>query len=350
MRQLITGFIFISILFSSCEKLILGEAEENTPVNNFEILWTDFDQHYGLFEARGWDWDSIYTVYRPQVTNQSSDQELWEVFANMISYLDDSHTSIYKPNADYFASGSEEDDRVRDEFSLDLLRSKYLENVEELDLTDYDDEAYLIGKIKEKNIGYIYLGGIDADDDNFMDEVLTKIGHHDAIILDLRNNTGGFDEIGASIAGRFADGRQPIYTVQTRNGPNHNDFTEPKTYYTEIQGEQNYREPVIILTDRITVSAAETMLMHFKAIESVTQIGDRTAGDFSDIGMRRFLPNGWQYQYSIMQFLNTNGESLDGIGHIPDIEIRNSVTDIAMEEDKVILRAVQYLFDEYGIE
>ena len=66
----------------------------------------------------------------------------------------------------------------------------------------------------------------------------------------------------------------------------------------------------------MTMSAAETLLLHLKAFSQVTQIGDTTAGDFSACGMRRFLPNGWQYQYSIMMTLLPDGRSLDGIGHI----------------------------------
>ena len=105
-----------------------------------------------------------------------------------------------------------------------------------------------------------------------------------------------------------------------------------------------------MLTDRITISAAEILLLHLKSFSQVTQIGDTTAGDFSDIGMRRFLPNGWQYQYSIMMFLLPDGRSLDGIGHIPDIQIRNSAYNIQSDIDVVFEKALEYLFDEYGIE
>jgi len=343
-------FILLSMISFSCEKAILGEPEMNTQENNFELLWNDFDKNYGLFNARGWSWDSIYTLYRPQVNDQTSDEELWDIFKDMISYLDDSHTFIYNPDVDFFASGSEQDDLVEAEFSLALLKNKYLENIEDLNLTDSEDESYVAAKIQDKNIGYIYMSGIEADDEDFIDGVLNSIGQHDAIIFDIRNNTGGDDAIGASIAGRFADGEHLVYTVQTRNGPNHNDFSDPVSYSTEVQGQENYRKPIIILTDKITVSAAETMLFHFKAFDLVTQIGDTTAGDFSDVSMRRFLPNGWQYQYSIMQYLKPNGESLDGIGHIPFIQVRNSINNIEMQEDIVMEQAINFLFDEYEIE
>jgi len=51
------------------------------------------------------------------------------------------------------------------------------------------------------------------------------------------------------------------------------------------------------------VSAAEIFLLQMNAFDHVVQMGDYTAGDFSDGSMRRFLPNGWEYQYSVQMFL-----------------------------------------------
>ena len=340
------------LTFSSCEKVFLGEDQVNSPENNFEIFWEDFDKHYGLFEARGWDWDSIYTVYRPQVNNQTTDAELWSICKYMITYLDDSHTFIYNPEVDFFASGSEDDDRVETEFSIDLLRNEYVENIVELfpEIAEEEEEDLFYGKVKNKDIGYIYLSGIGGDNNDFMDDVLADIGNHKAIILDVRNNGGGDDEMAKAIAARFATERELVYTVQERTGENHNDFAEKREYFSEPIGTQNYTKPVIFLTDKITVSAAEVLGIYMNSLDHVTQIGDVTSGDFSDTGMRRFLPNGWQYQYSIMMFLLPDGRTLDGVGHIPDVSIVNSVEDIEAGNDKVMERAIDYLFEEFGIE
>lgn len=91
------------------------------------------------------------------------------------------------------------------------------------------------------------------------------------------------------------------------------------------------------------------MTIYLKANPQLTQIGTETAGDFSDTGMNRFLPNGWIYQYSIMKFLLPDGTSLDGVGHVPDIYVRNTEADIAAGNDVVLNRAFTFLFEEYGI-
>lgn len=344
-RLLLPSLLLLLLSFAGCQRLILGEEEANDPENNFEIFWNDFDRHYGLFTVRGWDWDSVYTEFRPQVSAQTTDEELFEVYRQMVEYLDDSHTFIYWPGRDFFNGNSEDDERIDAEFSLPLIIDQHLEVID-----SSSDQGYVYGQLRGRKIGYLYLAGIEMEDLSFGDRLLMDLGQHDALIIDLRNNSGGDDGVGAALAGRFADRTELVYTVQERNGPEHTDFAGKTEYYLRPQGPVQYEKPVIVLTDNITVSAAEVMLTYLNALPQVTQIGTATSGDFSDTGMRRFLPNGMQYQYSIMKFLLPDGTSLDGVGHLPDIEVRNSAEDIEAGNDLVLERAFRFLFEEYGIE
>ncbi|TXF88818.1 S41 family peptidase [Neolewinella aurantiaca] len=345
MKNIIFLFALITLSLTGCQKMVLGEDEANNPENNFELFWNDFDRHYALFGVRGWNWDSIYTEFRPQVTQQSLPDELWDIQRQMIAYLDDSHTFIYRPGVSFFASGSEEDERTATEFSLPLIIDKYLETID-----SSSENEYIYGNCTGRNIGYLYLGGMKIEDESIIDDMITNIGDNDAIIIDLRNNTGGDDNAGAAIAGRFADHEGLVYTVQERNGPAHTDFAGKTEYFLRRQGPRQFLKPVVLLTDYITVSAAEVFLIYMSSREQTTLIGTPTSGDFSDTSMRRFLPNGTEYQYSIMKFLLPDGTSIDGTGHIPDLFIRNSAEDIAAENDRVLERAFTFLFEEYGIE
>lgn len=337
----------VFLIFSACEKVVLGEDEPNSPENNYELLWQDFNDNYALFEIRGWNWDSIHTVYSSQITPQTTDAELWEIMTETIEYLDDGHTFIYNSVSDvYYESGSYFNDLAEDEFDLGLVKSKYTD-----ELTSLSEVVnFLYGKLKNKNIGYIYLDGIDGYEPAIIDDVMAELGQYEALVFDLRNNSGGDDATGERIAGAFADKEALVYTVEEKIGLGHNDFGEKIPFYSKPIGDNVYLKHVIILTDRYTVSAAETFLMHMNSFDHVIQIGDTTAGDFSDVSMLRFLPNGWIYQYSIMQYLLPNGESLDGIGHIPDVYIKNTQSDIEAGNDLVLEEAIQYLFDNYGIE
>jgi len=340
--------IFVSLSLISCEKLILGEDEVNEPINNFELLWNDFNEHYALFEVRGLDWNSMYETYRPMITSTTTDGELWSIFTNMLAYLDDSHTYIYNRKDEIaYVSGSEDDETIIAEFSKDLLRDKYIENVESFE--EYPLEFYFDGKVKDKNIGYMYLGGIGFNKKE-VDEVLNNIAAFPALIIDLRHNQGGDDYIAADLANRFADEVKLSHTVEEKNGPGPNDFGEQIMYKTKPSDRVRYDKPIVILTDAFTVSAAEVFLLYTKQITDITQIGTYTSGDFSDISMERFLPNGWSYQFSIMKFLTPEGISLDGLGHEPNVFINNEASDIENDNDLVLEAAIDFIFDTYGIE
>ncbi len=341
-----TLFIITLITHSSCSNLILQEDEPNSNVNNFELLWNDFDQHYSLFEVRNINWSELYNRYQPKVNEKLTSYELWEICSNLVENLDDSHTVLYDGKGKSYRSGYVLNENSELEFSQELISTGYLDNIIEV-LTE---DKLLYAKIKNKNIGYIYLGAMDGQNPSIIDSLIEELSQYDAIILDIRQNTGGDDRYSARIAKAFSDGEHFIYTVQTRNGPNHSDFDEKKEYYTQFNANHSYTKPVVVLTDRKTISAGEVFLLHMKSFSHVTQIGDTSAGDFSTVSNMRFLPNGWHYNYSIQKFLLPNGESLDGIGHIPQVYSKNTEKNIESENDIVIDSAIEYLFNKYKIE
>jgi C-terminal processing protease CtpA/Prc len=185
---------------------------------------------------------------------------------------------------------------------------------------------------------------------NKIDDVLSNLKNHKAIIIDIRQNTGGYDDFAARIASAFADGTHFIYTSQTRNGLKHSDFDIISKKYSHKIGNEQFTKPVILLTDRRTISAAEIFILHMKSFAHVTQIGDTTAGAFSTQSMTRFLQNGWYYKYSIQKILTPDAKSLEGIGNAPTLYIRNTPTNIQNNQDVVLEKAIQYLYDVYGIE
>ena len=338
--------IFIALLFTACEKAVLGTDLNNDPETNFEIFWQDFDQHYALFGVKQIDWVNLYDQYRPQVTATTTDEELWSIMTQMIEHLDDGHTFLLDlPNRIYYESGDALNKLAIEEFDLDLIYNKYVSETEDLS----GDREFSYGSIKDKDVGYIYLGKMGNTDPSQIDHIVKELAQHQAIVFDIRNNGGGFDDFSARIASAFADGEHFIYTVQNRNGSGHNDFEAPRKYTTYV-GEQVFLKPVILLTDRYTASAGEIFCLHMNVFDHVIQMGDNTAGDYSDGGIRRFLPNGWEYQYSIQKFLLPDGRSLEGIGSTPDIYSKNTKADIEAGKDKVLEEALEYLNTQYNIQ
>ncbi len=335
-------------LFISCQKTVLGPSMDASPERIFEQIWTDFDLHCGIFYPKGINWDSLYSVYRPQVSPSTTDDELWNVLTQMLEELDDEHTFINNPHGKQLhVSGSAGIDYAIQSFSRELIQEKYL-SYSTLHPWAEDLEY---GQLKEKSIGYIYLSDVDGHQPaKIMDDVLAEIGQHQAIIFDVRNNGGGKGDFARLITNAFAQDTKLVMTEQVRNGPAHDAFESKVELYTENDKLNQFNKPVVLLTDRFSVSGAEHIALYLKSNSHVTHIGGTTAGAFSTTGNRRFLPNGWEYQYPIEMNLNAKGESLEGIGVIPDIAVSNTPEDIAAGQDLVLETAIAFLYEKFGIE
>ena len=71
----------------------------------------------------------------------------------------------------------------------------------------------------------------------------------------------------------------------------------------------------------------------------LTQIGDTTAGGFSDV-IARELSNGWLYFVAVGDFRNAEGNSEEGKGIAPDIYAVNTKEEIDSGKDKVLELAI----------
>ena len=67
----------------------------------------------------------------------------------------------------------------------------------------------------------------------------------------------------------------------------------------------------------------------------ITHMGDTTTGGFSDV-VKRQLPNGWFYGVSVGDYRNADNVSLEGIGIVPDVLVKNTAEDLEMGRDKML--------------
>jgi Tricorn protease C1 domain len=123
-------FLTISIFgMFGCDKVLLGPDVENTPKSNFETLWKDFDEHYGLFVVNNLDWDLSHQTYSPLISESSTDEELYQVFTKMLKPLNDNHVRLIPQKSTglptNFISGILGTIGPMNDFDLDLLSGAY---------------------------------------------------------------------------------------------------------------------------------------------------------------------------------------------------------------------------------
>ncbi len=331
--------ILIMSALSSCTKQLLGIPKTNTQTQNFEALWKDFDQHYGIFVAKHIDWQAQFTKYRSMVSDTMSDRSLYTVMTKMLDTLNDDHVYL----------------RPTKQTGLPWYSGGILGRVAVEDFNKEVAQAYLTQKtvynptleygLFPGNIGYINI--IDFGE-NFsvypraMDTILSKLKDTKGIIIELRENGGGEDRVAQYIANRFASSRSFSFSSSVRNGPKHTDFAPPVNFYTEPAGTFQYTKPVIMMTNLNVFSTGETFILAMMQNNNVKTAGDITGGAFSD-AVQRDLPNGWSYRLSIADVRDAKGVNLEGIGIAPNYLIKNTKSELAQKKDKALEKALQLL-------
>jgi carboxyl-terminal processing protease len=332
--------IFSLLILASCDKMFLYDEAPDNPVSTFDYLWNDFDRNYGGFIVKNINWDSLYSIYRPQVNNEMSDEELYRVATGLLRHLNDNHVGLYPndPNLEAFSSGILGTYERCNDFKISVVESDYLSE----HFVYEDDIVY--GKLPD-NLGYIHFKSFGNKVNYYvkaMDKMLDYLKATKGIIVDIRSHGGGDDKVSQYIAGRFASSKELFMIVRLKDGPEHNAFSEPIYMYVEPEAGYCFTKPVVLLTNRFSVSAAETYTWAMNTLENVTQIGDTTSGAFSDMIIKE-LPNGWGYSISVGQWNDRDDRNWEGIGISPDILVENDSTDVANGIDRALEQAVEFL-------
>ena len=323
----------------SCGETLVGSDPANTPQNNFQILWDEFDRYYAFFEVKNVDWNALYDIYAPQVTDQTDDRVLFDILSSMLAYLDDDHVDLIT-SVGNFTSGHA-DGRPDRTLNLDLVKHKYLRSGYQTTGSGF----FTSGQVADA-IGYIQIASFRSENGSAwveaIDPIVNEFFDHRGLIVDVRSNPGGNGNNAKAIAGRFADQSRLYFRYQERNGRRHSDFGPIREKYVEPAGDKQFTKPVVVLTDRRTTSAAESFVLAMRQFPHVRLIGDATAGNTGN-NIVRELPNGWIYRIPVWKKFTTDNVLIEGIGIPPDIHVAVSPADSLMDRDPVIEMAIQLL-------
>jgi hypothetical protein len=299
----------------------------NTPLNNFDIFWETFREHYPFFALHDMDWDAARTRFRPRVTDATTRAQLHAIFIEMIKPLGDAHTFVDLDSANLEFEGerpdpqpltSAERDRVdeivdgrlaekRQFFASNQLSFGRLHNgmgyLEIRSFSNYTDS----GRISEAL----------AELDRALDVALAK--PMTGLVIDVRDNDGGSDVLGVGIASRLTREPYTAYVKTARNDPDDpGRLTDPQTIKVQPSNDTVFTGRVALLTSRYSVSAAETFAQALFGRPGVVRIGENTQGVFSDV-LNRALPNGMIFGLP-NEIYETDGKAYDKVGIAPDID------------------------------
>jgi C-terminal processing protease CtpA/Prc len=191
-------------------------------------------------------------------------------------------------------------------------------------------------------IGYIQIEsfhGRGEIDDEFS-RALEAVRSTPALVLDIRDNPGGFGH--PAIVGRLLKGRTDFGISFKRNGPGHNDFSR-LDMHAEPSGKWQYTRPIALLVNDITGSAADLFTLEVRSSGHVTVIGSTTHGNLSGTATYAVLPCGLVVRISNAFIADAKGHPVEVNGNRPDIAVEPSVQDYLAKRDPVLDRAVEVL-------
>jgi carboxyl-terminal processing protease len=323
------------------------------PEKNFEELWGTFHNRYPFFELRNVDWKKQYDTYRPKVTRETSDDELFDIFCQMLDPLDDGHVElIAKASGDrkkrYF--NPEKKPRFWQEFTSQEIKQLFKTTKKTLVANGFgqptETQAWMLHYCRSRAFGYIRILELEGIKKSNLTAALDKITGDfkalDGFIIDIRDNPGGDDSTAIAIINRFCDRKRVAFHRRTKIGPGKDDFTSLKTWHIEPQGDAQFTGPILLLTCDSVFSGGEAFALAIKQLPHVTIIGDHTNGIFS-YQLEKKLPNGWRYRLSYQKYFSADMVCYEGKGVPVDIELLNKKADIENGIDPLITRALKVL-------
>ena len=140
------------------------------------------------------------------------------------------------------------------------------------------------------------------------------------IILDLRNNSGGFLDEAIKIANKFIDSGKIIVYIKKRHGKK--EIIATKT--------AKFQYPLVILINKGTISSAEALAASLQDHHKAILIGQPSFGKDS-IQTIFELKDGSALWITTGYFIRPNGQSIKDKGVMPDLIVEDNLINVALK-------------------
>ena len=194
-------------------------------------------------------------------------------------------------------------------------------------------------KMIDSEIGYIQITqfGINTFDEfadgfnSLVDKGMKKL------VIDLRNNPGGYMEVAVNIADVFIDDGTIVYTMDRKG---------KKRIYDAAKGGMDI--PIAIIANSGSASASEVLTGALKDNEKAVLVGEKTYGKgVTQIPFELF--DNSLFKVTNSRYYTPSGKCIDQEGIAPDYEVKMSeekyanISNLGIKEDEQLSKAVEVL-------
>lgn len=194
--------------------------------------------------------------------------------------------------------------------------------------------------LADGRIGYLKVGGFSSASAQDLHDLLTQLiqtNHVAGLILDLRDDPGGYVDAALKIASEFTSA-DPLYWEQTATGT-------PQPKHPVAGGAATDTAiPMVVLVNGGTASASEIVAAALQGNGRALLIGSKTYGK-GTIQEFKELPGAGGYRLSVRKWLTPDQTWIHGVGLFPNINVAPPDGE-QPPNDAVLDKGIQTLLDE----
>jgi len=187
-----------------------------------------------------------------------------------------------------------------------------------------------------ETIGYLHLSEFTSNAEERLLAALDELLAAGAtgLVLDLRDNPGGFLDQSVAVADAFLPAGVALYERNSRGLDD-----------TFVTGDGDAAEtiPLVVLVNAGSASASEIVAGALQDRGRAVLVGETTFGKGS-VQQIHSLADGSELRVTVARWYTPNDHSISGEGITPDFEVATP-EDLGGPEDAQLMRAIQYLLD-----
>lgn len=186
-------------------------------------------------------------------------------------------------------------------------------------------------------IGYIEITGFGPEIEKDFEVAMQRIQGSRGLILDLRNNGGGFVTTVAQIASYFFPENTSLGEFISRQGRS----TPRHTQKSKI----SYREPLVVLVSARSASGSEIFAAATQERKRAIVVGSNptTCGCLLGVSRTLKLLDGGKLNISDTDYRTAMGRRIEGSGIKPDLQLETRIADLLAGRDRALELAVDQL-------
>lgn len=177
--------------------------------------------------------------------------------------------------------------------------------------------ALVWGEVIEEGLGYVEISSFGSHLGDslkaYLDEMIEQDVHK--LIIDLRDNGGGYLHAIQEIAPIFFDNNDVVYQENYKNKDN-------KVYNVSRSEKSKYQfDDIVILMNENSASASEVLAIAMREVLDSKIVGVKSYGK-GTIQMQKKYPDSSALKITMAKWLSPHGENINEVGIKPDVEVK----------------------------